>query len=233
LWLTPFDRQPISGLLGIGSAAAANFLMHTYKHKLSHTFDAIQGYKADLEMYKAQKPIEELRLRLLADAGLEAHPTLVRPRKPSMLVLLPRPMLKRMLRDGIRMVEERKRAAMAARRAEAEAIWLQKQEVRQAGVRGGQGDRYQRRREVSKAAGEGRMGYTRKHTSHCINGGSWPLFLLKCVCHWLYLLTVTTSAATAVCRRSSSAGVPCLLARQAQAGRVVRHWKAAWWRERI
>jgi hypothetical protein len=88
-----------------------------------------QGYKADLEMYKAQKPIEELRLRLLADAGLEAHPTLVRPRKPSMLVLLPRPMLKRMLRDGIRMVEDRKRAAMAARRAEAEAIWLQKQEV--------------------------------------------------------------------------------------------------------
>lgn len=55
---------------------------------------------APRQVYEAQRPIEELRLRLLSEAGLDAVPQLRKPVQPRMHVLLPRPALKRLLQVG-------------------------------------------------------------------------------------------------------------------------------------
>ncbi|GFH18960.1 uncharacterized protein HaLaN_15844, partial [Haematococcus lacustris] len=94
----------------------------------------LSTYRTNMELYDAQKPIEELRLRLLRDAGLDPVSHLAKPRKPAMLVLLPKPALKRMLRDGIHLLEEKRLAAQVARRAAVDALWLEKQAQKQGGA---------------------------------------------------------------------------------------------------
>jgi hypothetical protein len=69
----------------------------------------MEKYRVDVTTYAAQLHVEELRLRLMREAGLEATPLLRRPVKPVMLALLPKGRLKQMLGEGIQEVLKYKR----------------------------------------------------------------------------------------------------------------------------
>lgn len=69
----------------------------------------MEKYRVDVTTYAAQLHVEELRLRLMREAGLEATPLLRKPVKPVMLALLPRGRLKLLLGVGIQEVLKYKR----------------------------------------------------------------------------------------------------------------------------
>ena len=66
-------------------------------------------YRVDVTTFAAQQHVEELRLRLMREAGLEATPLLRRPLKPVMLALLPKGRLKQVLGEGIQEMLKYKR----------------------------------------------------------------------------------------------------------------------------
>lgn len=61
-------------------------------------------YRMDVSTYSAQKHVEELRLKLMKEAGLDATPRLRKPVKPIMLALLPKGRLKLLLAEGVQEV---------------------------------------------------------------------------------------------------------------------------------
>lgn len=81
----------------------------------------MEKHRTDLKNYQAQARIEEIRQRLMSEAGLVVQPRSRRPARPIMLVLLPRPRLKRLLADGI---ESLNRQKAQTERAEIEAAAL-------------------------------------------------------------------------------------------------------------
>lgn len=66
-------------------------------------------YRVDIQSYAAQLHVEELRLKLMREAGLDATPLLRKPVKPVMLALLPRGRLKMLLGEGVQEILKYKR----------------------------------------------------------------------------------------------------------------------------